>query len=145
MTILTNLASLRQLSVTGIGSLRRWRGGELTRRLLPFAAVIFLGLWLIELLVSVGTIPNLLFIGNYQADLIAVLFWLSIVGTLVIAVGVLSAIWFDASLRRARVAEREQQSAAYRDFLRRLDHEMRSPVTTMRIGLLNIQQGLPVE
>jgi two-component system OmpR family sensor kinase len=145
MTILTNLASLRQLSVTGIGSLRRLRGGELTRRLLPFAVVILAVLWLIELLVSVGAIPNLLFIGSYQADLIAVLFWLSVVGTLIICLGVLCAIWIDASLLRAHVVEREQQSAAYRDFLRRLDHEMRSPVTTMRIGLLNIQQGLPVE
>jgi two-component system, OmpR family, sensor kinase len=76
-------------------------------------------------------------------------------GTLVIAAGFfISLVWVAAVLgqasaersynRRLREAGRAQ-SESHRRFLRRLDHELKNPLTGMRAALANLNEDLPAE
>jgi len=117
--------------------------GRLIRAALPI--ILIAALWLPLLLVRVNLLPNLLFVGSYEADLLAVLSIIGMAGTMVVAASGCAVLWMRARLRRAQQVERIFQGASHRDFLRRLDHEMKNPITTMRIGLLNLQSALPTE
>jgi two-component system OmpR family sensor kinase len=117
----------------------------MSRRVVAIAIGIIILVWLPLLLVKTGIVVNLLFLGHYQADLMALMFLSGIAGTLLIVLGLGLIVWRRALIRKARLAEKSQQAAARRDFLRRLDHEMKNPLTTIRLGLLNIQQTLTVD
>lgn len=110
-------------------------------RLWPFLVVLAISLlWGLMFSVKLGMIPNLVFVGTITADLIAMLFTLSVMGTLFVLLGLQIRNWEQNLLKRSRQIEKDNQSVAHRAFLRRLDHEMRNPLTTMRIGLSNMEQ-----
>lgn len=102
--------------------------------LLP-AVLGFLGSGLTRL----GVLTNLVFVGGYHADLEAL--WLTAgVGISLILVGA----WgiqrrTKNRLRRALEEARERQDEDRRRFLRRLDHELKNPLTTIRLGIANLQ------
>lgn len=101
--------------------------------------------WLPVLFLKAGFIPDLLFLGHYQADLLAVLSIVGILGTLACIAGLSLFLWTKSLIRGARQIEKNDQAAAHREFLQRLDHEMKNPLTTIRIGVLNVQQTLNPE
>jgi two-component system, OmpR family, sensor kinase len=112
------------------------------RRGLSVVMLVLLGFWIPLLLLRVGFLPNLMIYGSFEVDLKAVLFLVGVLGILIVMIGV--TVWLrDTTLiQRARMAEYQRRSMAHRDFLRRLDHELKNPLTTIRIGLLNVQQVL---
>lgn len=108
------------------------------RRWLPWLAALapsILGLGLALLLQS-GRLPNpVLYL---EADLGTILLLL---GLLVSGGAVCVATVGARAGRRLRQAvseEREEAAEAHRRFVRRLDHELKNPLTAMRIGLANL-------
>ena len=76
-----------------------------------------------------------------RADLSTLLLLLGLLLSLLWAAG--QALWRQAMVRCERRLERERQehSAAHRRFVRRLDHEIKNPLTAIRAGLANLQAG----
>lgn len=106
-------------------------------------------LWaLVALPVVLGIVAKLLFSGGVLADPVPVLFVRGDVGTLALVVGFLVSIVIGALVyiyTAARV--RYQRDVAQirirtaedrRRFLRRLDHELKNPLTAIRAGLANL-------
>ena len=133
---------LRRLLGRATASLQKLWGADRRLDSLTAIALIIFIVWLPTLLVKIGLITDFVFLGGYEADLVALLSVLSLVGTGVVILGVYFAGRTNAMIRRVQQAERLQQATNRRDFLRRLDHEMKNPLTTLRIGLLNMQQSL---
>jgi two-component system OmpR family sensor kinase len=113
------------------------------RRLWPWLAALapaLLGLSLALLLQS-GRVPNPLL--HLQADLGTTLL---LVGLLLSGVAVEAvALWRRARRRLTQAVseEREEAAEAHRRFVRRLDHELKNPLTAMRIGLANLAGTSP--
>ena len=115
----------------------------MSRRWLPaLAAVglpILLGLALAWLL-QAGFLPNYLFVGQYHADLAALVSISGVALGLVLGLAAGVQIWTDWRVQRARSAEQQTEAASRRRFLQRLDHELKNPLTVIRLGLTNLQQ-----
>ncbi len=89
-------------------------------------------------LVEAGFLPGLVFVGSFRFGL----------GILILAVGLLAGlvsatgIAFRLRLRRRTAAllagERAARDQERKQFLRRLDHELKNPVTTIRLGIANL-------
>ncbi|MEP7356557.1 MAG: HAMP domain-containing sensor histidine kinase [Anaerolineales bacterium] len=113
---------------------RRWL------RAAAWAALpVLVGLGLAALL-QAGALPNYLFIGRYHADL-AALFSVGgvlLAGLIGLAFGLRG--WVDWRIERLRQAEQETEAAGRRRFFQRLDHELKNPLTVIRLGLTNLQQ-----
>jgi two-component system OmpR family sensor kinase len=92
-------------------------------------------------LTRLGMIPNLVVMGRYHADLAAL--WL--VAGLSISLLVVSAWagqrWMEKRVSSALAEEREGQAADRRRFLRRLDHELKNPLTTICLGIANLRSS----
>jgi two-component system OmpR family sensor kinase len=72
-----------------------------------------------------------------RADLGSVTLILGIIATLV-SLGV----WWQARRHQAKVqVTRREAATEHRRFLRRLDHELKNPLTAMRVGLANLAEG----
>lgn len=74
--------------------------------------------------------------------------WLALLGgllTLLSLTGI--AVWTAAERRLARALSeaRQTQAEAHRRFLRRLDHELKNPLTAIHIGLANLTATAPEE
>jgi two-component system OmpR family sensor kinase len=88
-----------------------------------------------------GWLNNPVFVGSFEVDLAAIV---SRFGLLLSILGIMVAF---VNLRSERLASRErekaraQQEAANRRFMRRLDHELKNPLTILRLGVVNLQQG----
>ncbi len=105
------------------------------------AGPALIGLVLSALLTH-DVLPNQVLVGTYQVDLAA----------LAVGAGVLISItgcgilglqkWIGHQVAKARTAEREAHAAAYRRFLRRLDHELKNSLAIMRLGMANLQNRL---
>jgi two-component system, OmpR family, sensor kinase len=145
MMIQTLLNTLKRWLVMGTDLRGRLKGTELSWRTVLFLVTLIAAIWLPVLCVRLDLISNLLFIGSYEANLLGVLSIVSIAGTWAVAGGRCVILWTNYRLQRERLAERALQGAAHRDFMRRLDHEMKNPLTTIRVGLLNVQQHLPAD
>lgn len=68
---------------------------------------------------------------------------LGVVLSLTLLSGVLGQIQTERTCRRRLNEAALSQSEAHRRFLRRLDHEMKNPLTGMRAALANLQEDLP--
>ncbi len=88
-------------------------------------------------------LPNLLLLGTFQADLAVLVagagLLLSLVGWG--ALGLRE--WVHRKMAKVRATERELHATAHRRFLRRLDHELKNPLAIIRLGVTNLQAGLP--
>ena len=91
-----------------------------------------------------GVLPNRLLVVRLTCDLV----WLALF------MGILTVlIWFGSSvmvqrynreLVRIRQDERATQIANRQQFLRRLDHELKNPLTTINLGVANLRQSVTV-
>lgn len=114
----------------------KWRGWPT----LALAALpIFLGLGL-SLLLQAGWLSNYLFVGQYRADLAALVSLGGLLLGLLIALIFGLRRWADGRLERVRRAEQATEAAARRRFFQRLDHELKNPLTVIRLGLTNLLQ-----
>jgi len=114
-----------------------------TRRALILALVPFaLGLAVILLLqVTTDRLP----IVRLRADLGT---WLALLGGLLSLLSLTGVVvWAVAGRRLDRVLTeaRQAQAEAHRRFLRRLDHELKNPLTAIRVGLANLAGTPPGE
>jgi two-component system OmpR family sensor kinase len=88
-----------------------------------------------------GWFPNMVFVGTYQFDLAALVSRVGMVLSLLV-LGVFAVGWrLDRLAVRERELEHEVQEKANRRFLRRLDHELKNPLTIIRLGVVNLQQS----
>lgn len=76
-----------------------------------------------------------------RADLGTFLFLAGLILSVLAALGL--AVWEAARHRAGRLLAglREEQAEAHRRFLRRLDHEVKNPLTAIRAGIANLQGG----
>ncbi len=90
-------------------------------------------------LTRLGVIPNLVLMGRYQADLAALWLVAGLSVSLVVASAWAGQRWMERRVCSALAEEREGQAADRRRFLRRLDHELKNPLTTICLGIANLQ------
>jgi len=102
--------------------------------LLLFPLLIFLS---ISGLVSRGVLPNpVLFL---RVDLAALTALVGVVLSALVALGLLLWGWWTGRVRRETAIQMRVQAAEdRRRFLRRLDHELKNPLTAIRAGLANL-------
>jgi signal transduction histidine kinase len=103
------------------------------------ALMIIMGL-AVSALLQAGLLPNYLFVGKYRADLAALFSLGGVVVGLLIGLVALIRAWADWRMERLRRAEQETEAAGRRRFFQRLDHELKNPLTVIRLGLTNLQQ-----
>ncbi len=102
---------------------------------------LFLGLFFTAL-IKANVIENLVVLGNFQVELLALGLLISIVVSLCYVIIVLTENKKKSNWGREIAQERELQSLEKQRFLHRLDHEMKNPLTTIRLGLTNLQESL---
>lgn len=100
-----------------------------------------LGLGLASLLAQ-DVLPNLLLLGTYQVDLAGLATGAGMLLSLAAWGGLGLRWWANRRVAQARAAERDTYTAAHRRFLRRLDHELKNPLTIIRLGVANLQDRL---
>jgi two-component system OmpR family sensor kinase len=92
------------------------------------------------LMLEAGWFSNMVFIGTYQFDLAALVSRVGLVISLLL-LGIFAVGWqLDRLAVRERELEQKLQEDSNRRFLRRLDHELKNPLTIIRLGLVNLKQ-----
>ncbi len=101
-------------------------------------AVLGLGLgWL----ATGNFIPNPSFSASYRVDLAGLVSRLGLLLGL-LTLGVSLAVWaVQRHLARQQAEVKNEQLASQRRFFQRLDHELKNPLTIIRLGLVNLQQS----
>jgi len=97
--------------------------------------------WLVLLAVRVRLIPNVMLVGAFQADLLAIMFLISVGLSLLVGLALAMAVYLARRQRTAIAQQRQTDQQAHRRFISRLDHEMKNPLAIIRLSLLNMQQG----
>ena len=90
----------------------------------------------LALLLQSGGLPNPLL--DLQADLGTILLLAGLLFSGVAVGAVALRVRAQRRLRQAVSKDREEAAEAHRRFVRRLDHELKNPLTAMRIGLANL-------
>jgi len=85
-------------------------------------------------------LPNFLYTTTLQFDLVGLLLRIGFVLTLLGLSVVIMLWWSDHRLREMQQQEQLHQDATRRDFLRRLDHELKNPLTIIHLGVINLRQ-----
>lgn len=84
-------------------------------------------------------LPNFLYTTTLQFDLAGLLWRLGLLLTL-LGFGVATLLWWsDRRVDRARQTVHAEQADTRRDFLRRLDHELKNPLTIIHLGVINLR------
>ncbi len=109
-------------------------------RWLPPAVILSVGI-LLSLLARSSALPNPLFRTTFWFDLSALFFFASLLIVLVWVVVLLLTSAQQRRIVRARAAERTAQAEERQRFLRRLDHELKNPLTTIRLGITNLKEN----
>ena len=107
--------------------------------LLPF--VLAMG---VAGLVRLGWLPNFLYATTVRFDLAGLALR---VGGLLSLGGILVAAllwWSERRMQAALLQEQAVQSSIRRDFLRRLDHELKNPLTIIHLGVTNLRHDLTI-
>jgi two-component system OmpR family sensor kinase len=107
-------------------------------RLILALLPLFLGI-LIFFLIKVNLVENYVLLGYYQVNLSTFCFLISGFLSLYFVIIVLTRSKKESDQDRKIAHEREVQSLERQRFLHRLDHEMKNPLTTIRLGLTNLQ------
>jgi two-component system OmpR family sensor kinase len=93
------------------------------------------------MMLEAGWFSNMVFVGNYQFDLAALVSRIGLLISLLL-MGVFVVGWqLDRLARRERELEQRAQEGVNRRFLRRLDHELKNPLTIIRLGAVNLMQS----
>ncbi|MFZ3069600.1 MAG: HAMP domain-containing sensor histidine kinase [Anaerolineaceae bacterium] len=114
-------------------SLRIWVGSVLLFLLGSLGAGLVKAKW----------VPNLVFLGNYQFDLAALIFYVGLLGSLGLTVATLTRQKKKQQVEQALAEGRADQRLEQQRFLGRLDHELKNPLTTIRLGIANLQENAP--
>ncbi len=109
------------------------------RRYLPASLPLVIGLGL-ALLLQYGPWSNPVL--TLRADLGTVLLLLGLAATLAWGCAVAVAVRRDRREAGRLACLRQEQADAHRRFLRRLDHELKNPITAIRAGLANLDEGV---
>lgn len=113
--------------------MKQWRSLIVT--LVPLAVTAA-----VALLVQRQLLPNFLYTTTLQFDLVGLALRLGIVLSGLGVCLMLGLWWSDRRLLRAQQQEQRHHSATRRDFLRRLDHELKNPLTIIHLGVINLRQ-----
>jgi len=113
------------------GSIRQWLG--------PLIAV--LTGFLAALITRLNWIPNYIFKGSFELTLSALLLFIGLLAGLTWGSLVLVKRSIRNKVKHARDAEKAAQVSERQRFLRRLDHELKNPLTTIRLGITNLEEG----
>lgn len=108
-------------------------------RWLPPAVILAAGI-LFSLLARFGTLPNPLFRTTFWFDLSALFFFAALLISFVWVVVLLLSAAQQRRIIHARGEERTAQAEERQRFLRRLDHELKNPLTTIRLGIANLKE-----
>jgi len=92
-------------------------------------------------LTRLGVIPNLVLMGRYHADLEALWLVAGLSVSFLVASAWAGQRWTEQRVSGALAEEREGQALDRRRFLRRLDHELKNPLTTIGLGIANLQSS----
>lgn len=99
---------------------------------------------LIAGLVRLGWAPNFLYTTTLRFDLPGVALRVGILLSLIGLVLFALMQWSDHRIAQAQQREQEVQLSARRDFLRRLDHELKNPLTIIHLGVTNLRHDAAV-
>jgi len=88
-----------------------------------------------------GWLPDFVFAGRYHFDLAAISFSLGLLVSLGLAAVLTVHLNRKAKMERLLDQERAAQAVEQQRFLRRLDHELKNPLTTIRLGIANLQEN----
>lgn len=112
--------------------------------LLISAAIVVLGLGL-GALASLGLLPNPSFAASYQVDLAGLVtrgglfFGALTLGLFLLFWGIQRRL--ERGFQRKKASLQKEQTASQQRFFQRLDHEMKNPLTIIRLGMVNLQQS----
>lgn len=95
---------------------------------------------LIGLLMETGLLPTSIFVLRLQASAatFAALAGIAFIGLSLITLWLLKQ--WEGRAQRALAKERDAQAEAHRRFIRRLNHELKNPLTAIRTGLANLNE-----
>lgn len=113
---------------------------RLLRRWLGPGIVLVIGL-LTAALARFNWIPNLLFKGWIDFDLSALLLFCGLLAGLIWGIVVLVQQATKTKVKKAREEEKTALIQERQRFLHRLDHELKNPLTTIRLGITNLEEG----
>ncbi len=85
-----------------------------------------------------GLLNNPVFVAQYSVDTSAIISRLGLLSSLLVFVVLVLIRWHRHQLTTARESERERSLKEHKRFLQRLDHEIKNPLTTLQLGLINI-------
>lgn len=96
---------------------------------------------LIAFLFDLGIFENLILVGEYRIDAVGLFSRLSIIIGVAMGFVLLTFWWSERRSQKTLQVEKESLHIMRRGFFRRLDHELKNPLTIIRIGMLNLQQS----
>jgi two-component system OmpR family sensor kinase len=115
--------------------MRRWLPG-----LLAALAMIILGLGT-SLLAVWEILPNPTFSAVYEADLAGLVSRMGFVLGVLVLISAAIGLGIQRTLERKQAEEQRTQVSAQKRFFQRLDHELKNPLTIIRLGIVNLQQS----
>jgi two-component system, OmpR family, sensor kinase len=114
------------------------------KRLLPgilaALAIIFLSVgtsWLAVLQI----LPNPSFSAAYEADLAGIVSRIGLLAGILVFASAAIVLGIRQNIERKLAEEQKSQVSAQKRFFQRLDHELKNPLTIIRLGIVNLQQG----
>lgn len=93
---------------------------------------------MIAFVLSRGWLTNYVFVAQYSIDSIALVSSIGLFLTVLAFGGLVMAYWHVGRVKLAQLQMHEDGIRHHKRFLQRLDHEIKNPLTTMQLGILNI-------
>jgi len=114
------------------------------KRLLPgmLAALAIIALSLgASWLAVLQVFPNPSFSATYEADLAGIISRIGLLLGGLVFISIVIVMFIQQTLERKLADEQKLQVSAQKRFFQRLDHELKNPLTIIRLGIVNLQQG----
>lgn len=111
---------------------------SLLRWLAP--VLVLLAGFLLSWLTHAGVIPNTIFQGGIHFDLVALFVAAGLIAALIWIIVLLIQLGINRRVTRIMAEEHTSAIQERRLFLRRLDHELKNPLTTIRLGIANLKE-----
>jgi two-component system OmpR family sensor kinase len=102
--------------------------------------IILLGFG-ISWLATLDLLPNPTFAATYQVDLAGLASRLGILVGAIVLIIFLSIWAAQRKIEQKQVEAQDEQISSQRRFFQRLDHELKNPLTIIRLGIVNLQQS----
>lgn len=113
------------------------------QRLLPlgFSLAPALLAGLLAWLIASEVLPNAVIVGRYEFDLAWLVSVAGLISSSVLVVTISVRQLVRRAAQQARQHEQATLAAEKKQFLRRLDHELKNPLTIVRLGITNLQDS----